>query len=159
MPERHGRDAPLRAMATAFGPFFAAFLVLLAVRVAEPAAAGRPVHTHRAILDALWMVESSGREQPPDGDDGKAIGPYQIHRDYWLDAVTVSPELGTDYQDCRKRAYAERVIEAYMRRHAPDAWQRGDAEVIARIHNGGPRGMQKPATEAYWQKVRRHLPE
>lgn len=110
------------------------------------------------ILDALRFVESGDRPHPPDGDGGLAIGPYQIHHAYWLDAVAFEPSLGGNYQDCRDRAYAERVIDAYMRRHAKDAWSEGRAEVIARIHNGGPRGTANPKTDGYWQKVRARLP-
>ena len=114
----------------------------------------------RDILDALRWVESSGRpdDQVPDGDDGLAIGPYQIHRVYWQDAHTYDPTLGGAYQDCRVRGYAERVIDAYMRRHAPEAWQLGKAERLARTHNGGPTGHLKRATEGYWRRVRARLP-
>lgn len=119
------------------------------------AAAGR----HRAVLDAILMVESGGRDDCPDGDGGKAIGPYQIHRVYWEDAVRHAPELGRghDYQDCRKRAYAERVITAYMQKWVPEAWRRVDAEVIARTHNGGPQGAKSNKTDGYWQRVQRRL--
>lgn len=109
------------------------------------------------ILDAIRFVESSGRDAPPDGDGGQAIGPYQIHRVYWQDAVAFRPELGGDYQDCRRRAYAERVIDAYMRRYAAAAWSNGHAETIARTHNGGPKGPTKETTLPYWQRVRSHL--
>lgn len=115
----------------------------------------------RAILDAILQVESGGRDDCPDGDGGLAIGPYQIHRVYWLDAVKqdprLGPEAGFDYQDCRRRAYAERVIEAYMRRWVPEAWRKAEAEVIARTHNGGPKGAATPATDRYWQRVRGRL--
>lgn len=118
------------------------------------------------ILDAIRFVESGNRQNPPDGDDGLAIGPYQIHRIYWRDAVAFDPSLATEpssrrdqYQRCRDRAYAERTIDAYMRRHAPEAWQQGDGETIARIHNGGPRGRDKTATEGYWRRVRARLGE
>jgi hypothetical protein len=115
------------------------------------------------ILDGIRMVESGGRAAVPDGDGGLAIGPYQIHRVYWRDAVDFAPELGPasgfDYQDCRERLYAERVVEAYMRRYVPRAWTRGDAEVIARTHNGGPAGARKDATLRYWQRVARQLGE
>ncbi len=109
------------------------------------------------ILDALRMVESSDRANPPDGDDGKAIGPYQIWEIYWTDAKAFDPDLGGSYQDCRDRAYAERVIDAYMRRYAADAWASGHAETIARTHNGGPKGPTKDTTLPYWQRVRSHL--
>jgi hypothetical protein len=110
------------------------------------------------ILDAIRFVESSGRDQPPDGDGGLAIGPFQIHRVYWLDAFAFQPDLAGDYQDCCRRAYAERVVAAYMQKWAPDAWSRGDAERIARVHNGGPRGHLNPNTLPYWHKVRARLP-
>lgn len=109
------------------------------------------------ILAAIRFVESGGRDDVADGDGGRAIGPYQIHRVYWQDAVEFAPELDGSYQDCRQRAYAERVIAAYMERYAPDAWRAGDAETIARVHNGGPQGAAKAATAGYWQRVRARL--
>lgn len=110
------------------------------------------------ILDAIRFVESSHRENVPDGDGGLAIGPYQIHSIYWQDAVKFEPALGGDYEQCRQRAYAERVIDAYMRKWAAAAWANGDAEVIARVHNGGPKGVENPKTDGYWQRVRARLP-
>jgi hypothetical protein len=110
------------------------------------------------ILAAIRFVESSDRDDVPDGDGGKAIGPYQIHEVYWQDALRQQPMLGGRYADCRRRQYAEAVIAAYMQKWAPDAWARGDAERIARIHNGGPGGADKVATAAYWQRVRARLP-
>ncbi len=113
------------------------------------------------VLDAIRFVESSGRDDCPDGDGGKAIGPFQIHEVYWTDAVAFAPELGPKaghgYQDCRRRDYAERVVDAYMRRYVPVSWWWRDAEVIARVHNGGPKGYRKTATEKYWEKVERRL--
>jgi hypothetical protein len=115
----------------------------------------------RRVLDAILQVESSGRDDVPDGDGGLAIGPYQIHEIYWRDAVAAAPRLGPEhghsYQDCRGRAYAEQVVRAYMRRWIPDAWRRGEAETIARTHNGGPLGARKESTRRYWERVRRRL--
>ena len=111
--------------------------------------------SRRELLDAIRFVESGHRDRVPDGDGGLAIGPYQIHSVYWQDAVKFRPELGGGYQDCRRRDYAERVIAAYMQMYVPAAWQTIDAEVIARTHNGGPRGADKSATERYWLKVQR----
>lgn len=115
-------------------------------------------HWPRAeILRAIRLVESGDREDVADGDGGLAIGPYQIHRVYWQDAVRFAPGIGGDYQDCRRRAYAERIVDAYMRKWVPQAWATGDAEVIARVHNGGPQGARKAATDGYWRKVRARL--
>ena len=110
------------------------------------------------ILRAIRLVESSGRDDVPDGDGGLAIGPFQIHEVYWRDAVAFEPSLGGTYQQCRQRRYAERVIDAYMRRHIAQPWAIGDAETIARVHNGGPNGADKTATLGYWRRVRARLP-
>ena len=132
-------------------------VVVLAVLLVIPfTRSSRPVgarFSERDILTALWLTETSGRADPPDGDGGRAIGPFQIHRRYWVDA-----RLPGRYEDCRDRAYAERVVAAYMRRYVPEAWHQGDAEVIARTHNGGPRGRFKTATDRYWQRMVRFLP-
>jgi hypothetical protein len=45
-----------------------------------------------------------------------------------------------------------------MSRHAAAAWQRGEAQTIARVHNGGPLGAEKAATLGYWRRVRANLP-
>lgn len=145
-------DPSVRAFAAAFLPFFAALLLL-----AVPVGGSSRSWPITEILEAIRQVESGGRDNPPDGDDGRAIGPYQIHFVYWLDAQGGDPSLGGTYEDCRNRAYAERVILAYMRRYAADALLRGDAETIARVHNGGPMGPGKDATLGYWQRVLRHL--
>lgn len=113
---------------------------------------------NQEILRAIRMVESSGQLSPPDGDGGDAIGPYQIHEIYWQDAVAADPDLkwGT-YEDCRGLDYAEAVVRAYMLQWVSQAWRSGNAEVIARTHNGGPMGAARPTTEGYWEKVRAQL--
>jgi hypothetical protein len=134
-----------------------------ALETPAPAAPSRPTYTHREILDAIRTVETGDAAHPRDGDDGQAIGPYQIWRSYWRDAVSADPSLRwievdgarrvARYEDCRRMAYAEAVVTAYMQRHAPDAWRQGDAETIARVHNGGPAGPRRAASRAYWGRV------
>lgn len=116
--------------------------------------AGRtPFYTHEQILDAIHQVESSGRiENVPRGDRGRSIGPLQISRAYWQDS-----RMPGAYEDCLDLEYARGVVAAYMQRWVGVAWERHDAEVIARVHNGGPRGMQKRATEGYWLRVKKVL--
>jgi len=107
-----------------------------------------------ALLDALIQVESSGRDDAV-GDGGKAIGCLQIWQPYWYDATERSG-IGGSYKDCYKRAYAKRIVDAYMKRYAKEAWtdpKRFNAEKCARIHNGGPKGYTKKATKKYWNKV------
>lgn len=103
----------------------------------------------RSLLNALRAVESGSRANPPDGDGGRSIGPYQIMRGYWQDSGVPG-----DYRQCRERAYSERVIRAYWRRYCP----RGTDEQKARCHNSGSNWRRKyKATNAYWSKVKRQL--
>lgn len=112
-----------------------------------------PFYTHEQILAAIHRVESSGRTRNvPAGDAGRSIGPLQISLAYWQDSGVEG-----HYEDCLHLDYAKEVVAAYMRRWVPLAWAHHDAEVIARVHNGGPRGMRKQATKRYWQRVRKVL--
>jgi hypothetical protein len=156
VPHLDREPTPLRLLLTAFGPFLG--IALLLPLLGAPAEAERRFWPSDAILAAIRTVETADREDAPDGDGGAAIGPYQIHRPYWIDASEQDPSLGGRYEDCRHRTYATKVVTAYMQRHCPRAWARGEAQVIARIHNGGPRGATLAATLGYWQRVRKHLP-
>ena len=101
------------------------------------------------LLDAMYAVESKrGKELV--GDDGKAIGPYQIHREYWQDAVEFDLTIGGKYEDCMNKAYSEKIIRAYWERYAP---KKATLEQLARIHNGGPKGHTRNATLKYWKKI------
>ena len=104
------------------------------------------------FFKALHQVEAGGSLSPKDGDNGKAIGPFQIWRVYWQDS-----RVSGHYEQVRDYEYAKKVIAAYMQRYAPKAWKDHDYETLARIHNGGPKGHQKAATIAYWQKVKKEL--
>lgn len=107
------------------------------------------------ILNAIRQVETGGHPDPENavGDKGKAIGPYQIHRVYWQDAIEYDPSIGGTYNDCRNERYARRIVLAYMSRYC----KRWDNETVARIHNGGPKGHTKTATVKYWNKVKNAL--
>ena len=101
------------------------------------------------LLDAMYAVESN-RGKNLVGDGGKAIGPYQIWREYWQDAVEFDKTIGGKYEDCMNKAYAEKIVRAYWKRYAPKG---ATLEQLARIHNGGPKGHTRTATLKYWQKI------
>jgi hypothetical protein len=103
----------------------------------------------RPLFDAMYAVESN-RGKNLVGDGGKAIGPYQIWREYWQDAVEHDKSIGGEYKDCMDKAYAEKIIRAYWARYAPKG---ATVEQLARIHNGGPRGHKHSATVKYWNKI------
>jgi len=119
----------------------ALFLALAATAQAAPPA---------SFFRALHTVETSGRTGAILGDNGKALGPLQIHKAYHADA-----RVGGDYSRCADLNYSKRVVSAYLQRYAPAAWVAGDVTTLARIHNGGPRGATKQATVNYGAKVTR----
>ena len=107
------------------------------------------------LINAIIQVESNGNDKAI-GDGGKAIGCLQVWKIYWLDATERS-NIGGKYSDCFTRNYSIKVFDSYMKRYAREAWTnpaKFDAEKVARIHNGGPKGYKKTATEKYWKKVR-----
>jgi hypothetical protein len=111
-------------------------------------------YTVDQLLDAMYTVESS-RGRVLVGDEGKAIGPYQIWKAYWQDAVEFDKTIGGKYEDCMNKAYAEKIVRAYWKRYAPKG---ATIEQLARIHNGGgPRGHLNPNTIKYWNKIKKEL--
>jgi hypothetical protein len=133
-----------------------ASLTLLGVSVAITSLAQADVP--RRLLDAIRIVESGGNDNAV-GDGGNAIGPYQIWKNYWKDAVEHEPSIGGKYEDCFDQKYAEKIVNAYMDRYAIPRrlGHEPTFEDIARIHNGGPNGHKKKATIPYWDKVQSKL--
>jgi hypothetical protein len=100
------------------------------------------------LLDAIAAVESRNDVRAV-GDGGRAIGPYQIHRDYWRDATRI---LGVDwpYAEARDIVKAREVARAYLLYYG-----KGKSLIeLARIHNGGPDGDRKASTLRYAAKIR-----
>ena len=115
----------------------------------------------------MRQVETGGLADPLNavGDGGASLGPYQISRAYYNDAVQKDPSLrdgGKSYENVSgagSKEYSERVIQAYMDRYATEArlGRTATDEDIARIHNGGPNGYKRDSTLGYWEKVKKHL--
>ena len=106
------------------------------------------------LITALIAVESSGNDMAV-GDNGRALGPLQIHRAVVLD---VNKFTGSHYrhQDMTNRAQARAVCQAYLEHYGKNC----TTEQLARKWNGGgPSGDKKKATEAYWLRVKKHLPK
>jgi hypothetical protein len=115
----------------------------------------RSVRSLDELLDALRRVETGGVRQggrQATGDGGSAIGPFQIHRGYWMDT-----RLPGRFEDCRDPEYARKVVIAYWKRYCPKALEALDAETLARVHNGGPDGHKEAATLRFWRKVQREI--
>jgi len=124
----------------------------LAAALVVPPPAGTDT---RRILDALRQVETGGSRDPDRavGDNGKALGRFQIWEVYWQDACEYDKSLRSrPYSDVTDPEYAKRVVIAYLSRYAPD-WS---IDTVARIHNGGPRGAtgkRRRATDGYAAKA------
>lgn len=135
---------------------FAFVLLCLIVVSTVLMAATAKTDSRRALLDAIRKVESQDGKRLV-GDNGKAIGPYQIWKSYWQDAVDHDKSIGGVYRDCMEQEYSEKVILAYWDRYGGLS---PTDEKLARIHNGGPKIMKRQGTEAwrrttvYWTKVK-----
>ena len=109
--------------------------------------------TVQYLIYAIGMVEVGSAYQDCNkrGLNGE-LGPLQITKAYWKDSGVPGR-----WEDCRSWEYSVKVLCSYLRRYAKEALQKNDFETLARIHNGGPRGAQKPQTASYWEKVQRYL--
>ena len=115
-------------------------------------------NTHTRLLDAICTVESNCDDDAV-GDNGNAIGAYQIWHSYWKDATDFDKSIGGSYQDCKNSEYSRKIVLAYWSRYA--IINRVGEEVTdedrARIHNGGPNGFKKNSTIRYWDKIKNEL--
>jgi len=104
------------------------------------------------LITALIAVESSGNDLAI-GDNGRALGPLQIHRGV---VQEVNRSTGSHYrwESMTNRVLARAVCEAYLRHYGKGC----TTEQLARKWNGGgPRGEKKAATETYWNKVKKQI--
>lgn len=109
------------------------------------------------FLRALAAVESGNNELAV-GDSGKAYGLYQIHREYWQDAVSFDKTIGGRYEDCFKKDYSRKIVLAYFKRYEKVALANGDWESLARLHNAGCGWRKNKAkTDGYWKKIKSKL--
>jgi hypothetical protein len=104
------------------------------------------------LISALIIVESSGNDLAI-GDNGRAIGPLQIHRVVVQD---VNRFTGSNYQwqQMTNRVQARAVCEAYLKHYGKGCTTE---QLVRKWNGGGPAGEKKKATEAYWAKVKKHL--
>lgn len=102
-------------------------------------------------FSALHWVEAEWKVGPIKGKDGE-LGPLQIREGFWKDS-----KVPGKYSDCADLEYSKRVAIAYYEKWCPMALEMRDYEIMARIHNGGPKGHRRSSTLPYWRKVRSML--
>ena len=116
------------------------------------------------LLNAIKFVESSG-DASAIGDNGKAVGAYQLHKVYVDDVNNILKNKGSKirftYAD-RYNMHKSRVMTCiylnhYGKLHERKTGKKASLEVLARIHNGGPNGWKKEATLKYWNKIKKRL--
>ena len=103
---------------------------------------------------AIKWVESSNNENAV-GVGGRAIGPYQIIKAYYEDAVEHDSSLSyITYPDLKGPGSAEKsekIMQAYSNRYTTKHRLGHDPtfEDAARNHNGGPNGWKSSETLRY----------
>ena len=111
----------------------------------------KPTENEIAILLSAIMKVETGGESNPTYAVGRyqEIGPFQITHDYFLD----SGIKGTWTYNCLYVDRSIEVIRAYWNRYA----KLHTLEEYARLHNGGPNGMNNRNTLEYWHKVKKEM--
>lgn len=103
------------------------------------------------FIEAIRKVESEGQTGIIIGDSGKALGPLQIHRKAWIDALEQSPAIGGRYADCTNLVYSEQIFRAYQQKYAKKTGLK--PENMAKLWNAGPNFKGK--SQQYWHKVQK----
>ncbi len=137
-------------------------------------------YTFNDLLDAIEWEESKGdagalgdwTETLEEGamgagltfSDPKAVGAYQIHKIYVDDVNRIVGENIYSYNDRCDKNVSREMVGLYIRYYGfkfcgdPRDGNEGPSyEVLARIHNGGPRGYLKESTKAYWLNIKARM--
>ena len=104
------------------------------------------------LIDALVHVESKG-EVHVIGDNGRAVGCLQIHKEV-VDDVNRAYRTQYTYSDRKCPSKSREICRKYLILHGGS---RATNEKYARIWNGGPKGHHKRATLSYWRKVKSRM--
>ena len=107
--------------------------------------------SEREILSALMYVESSNNDSAYNASED-AVGCLQIRKTMVNDVNRIlrkqeSPVRFT-YEDRWSRYKSIKIFQIYCK-----YYNLTTAEEIARCWNGGPRGINKPTTVIYWNKI------
>ena len=105
------------------------------------------------LMDAIAVVESNR--------GATSANVYQL-RPIWVEDVNrISGQRITFEQAVSDDAVARACIRAYWEYYGARYYRltlrQPNAEVLARIHNGGPDGWRMPSTRAYWYRVKSAL--
>ena len=109
------------------------------------------------LLPLLAQVES-GSNPDAIGDNGKAVGIYQLHKCV-VDDVNEIYSMEFKYSDRFKPQLAKVIAQLYLRywgiQYEKKTGKKVTLEVLARCFNGGPKGYKKESTVKYWNKIKK----
>jgi hypothetical protein len=125
------------------------------------------------LLDAIEWVESKG-DAFAIGDNGEAVGAYQLHKIYVDDHNRISILYNRTMEDAGREGYhkyynyddrfdkkkSRLMVDLYTWEYGCNAVRKhgiGLDEARARVHNGGPNGCEKESTLLYWEKVKARM--
>jgi len=107
------------------------------------------------IINALIQIESSGNDNAYTASED-AVGCLQIRRTMVKDVNRILKRQGNEQRyEFKDRWCRQKSIEMFNIYR--NYYNLNTLEEIARCWNGGPKGIYKPATIAYWNKVKNHL--
>ncbi len=105
------------------------------------------------LISALIIVESSGNDLAI-GDNGRALGPLQIHRGVVQDVNRIT---GSHYrwEAMTNRVQARAVCEAYLKHYVTEKriGRKPTVADFAKVWNSGPEGFKKTCSDKYAAKV------
>ena len=108
-----------------------------------------------SLLSSIMFVESSYNDSAYNASED-AVGCLQIRQTMVNDINRILKRQGKDkrytYTDRWVRYKSVEMFEIYCSYYGLNT-----AEEIARCWNGGPRGIQNPATVGYWNKVKNRM--
>ena len=111
--------------------------------------------SEKEIIAALMYVESSNNDSAYNASED-AVGCLQIRKTMVNDVNRILKRQGKDkrysYMDRWNREKSIEMFNIFC-----EYYGLVDAEEIARCWNGGPRGINNPATVRYWEKVKNQI--
>lgn len=116
--------------------------------------------TFEEFLDALQKTETGSYKDRGEGvlgDNGAALGPLQIHKCAWKDAMEFLGEKHLPYSYCAYFIFSKLVAYLYFMRYGMEFLRSGKWDCLARIWNGGPDGYLQQETVEYWNRCKSHL--
>ena len=115
------------------------------------------------LLDAIAMQESRNNPNAKgDKRNGKymAIGAYQLW-DIYVNDVNRFAKTRYTSDDRKNPEISREIVRKYLtyygKRYERLTGKKATNEILARIHNGGPNGFKKPATDKYWGEIQHYL--